>query len=268
MSSKFRHKRVDIYIEERSGGQEIRVPWLPEKIDYESGGAIVATYDIMNKGPVAVPTGSGLATVSWTSVFPGRNRRNDDSMRRGSWKDPSKYHKILEKWKKNGTRLSVMVTGFPINLDVQLTDYTAHPSGGFGDVEYSVKFTEDRDIKITATVLPVNTDQSAEQKRPAEQTTDYTIKSGDNLWKIAQQFLGSGSKNTEIYAANAEIIEATAKKYGKSSSNNGWWIYPGVTIKIPTTGTSSSQSSGSSSAKSTGEETTQTTTDPWAQYGL
>ena len=125
-------------------------------------------------------------------------------------------------------------------------------------MEYTVKFTEDRDIKITATVMPVNTDQSAEQQRPAEQTTDYTIKSGDTLWGIAQKYLGSGTKNTEIYNANAEIIESTAKKYGKSSSNNGWWIYPGVTIKIPTAGTSSSQSSGSSSAKSTNEQSAST----------
>lgn len=253
--SKFRHKRVDIYIEERNGSQEIRVPWLPDKIDYESGGVTVATYDIMNRGAVAVPTGSGLATVSWQSIFPGRSRMTNDSMRRGSYKDPEKYHKILEKWKKNGTALSLMVTGYPINLDVVLTDYKATPGGGFGDMEYTVKFTEDRDIKITADVMPIaNTDQPAEEQRPAEQTTAYTIKSGDNLWKIAQKFLGSGTKNTEIYEANAEIIEATAKKYGKSSSNNGWWIYPGVTIQIPATGTSSSQSSGSVNAKSTSEE--------------
>ena len=28
-------------------------------------------------------------------------------------------------------------------------------------------------------------------------------------------------------------IEAAAKKYGRSSSSNGWWIYPGTVLKLP-----------------------------------
>lgn len=226
----FRRNRVDIYIRERKGSREIRIPWLPEKIDYTSGGTIFATYDILNKGDVAVPTGSGLAGVSWESTFPGANR-NDDSMLRGSWKDPSDYHKILEDWKKNGTPLNIMVTCYPINLDVYLDDYNASPSGGFGDMEYDISFTEDRDITITSTTEKKT--QTAETKRNTTNTTAYTIKKGDCLWSIAQKYLGAGSKWTTIYEANKDIIESTAKKYGRSSSNNGWWIYPGVTIQIP-----------------------------------
>ena len=36
-----------------------------------------------------------------------------------------------------------------------------------------------------------------------------------------------------IYNLNKAAIEAAAKKYGRSSSSNGWWIYPGTVLKLP-----------------------------------
>lgn len=63
--------------------------------------------------------------------------------------------------------------------------------------------------------------------------TTYTVKQGDNLWSIAKKFYGSGTKNTVIYKANKDIIEKKAKYYGRSSSDNGYWIYPGTKLTIP-----------------------------------
>lgn len=232
-TGKFRHNRVDIYIRERNGSREIRVPWLPERIEYSSGGALFASYDIMNKGEVAVPTGTGLATVSWDSVFPGSGR-NDDSMQRGTWKDPSTYHNILEDWRAKGTELNLMVIGYPINIDVFLEDYEAAPAGGFGDMEYRVTFKEARDLTITSTTQKTTTKTTTTNtKRSAPKTKSYTIKKGDCLWSIAQKQMGAGSKWKTLYEANKDIIEKTAKKYGRKSSSNGHWIYPGVTIQIP-----------------------------------
>lgn len=221
---------IDIYVREKNGSREIRFPWLPEEIDYKSGGATVATYEIMDRGEVAVPTGSGLAAVSWSSLFPGQNR-TDKSMLRGSWKDPKTYHNILEDWRKNGTPLNILVTGYPINMDVFLEDYSGKAAGGFGDWEYELTFTEDRDITITSTKVPAPV-------RPAPQTTSYTVKDGDTLWGIAQRFLGSGTKWESIYQANKTIIEETAKRRWKSAgypgrdSENGHWIFTGTVLEI------------------------------------
>ena len=63
--------QVDIYISERSGSREIRIPWLPETIQYGIGEAIFASYDIMSKGTVSIPTGSELGEYSWEGIFPG-----------------------------------------------------------------------------------------------------------------------------------------------------------------------------------------------------
>lgn len=230
--STFQHNNVDIYIKERSGSRQIRIPWLPDKIEYESGGVKVASYDIMDLGPIEVPTGTGLAKVSWKSMFTGQNQMVT-SMQRGPWQQPSYYHQILEDWRKKGTIVNVLVTGYPINKDMYLSDYKATPGGGFGDLEYSVTFTESRSITITSQVVQV-VDKNPEPKREEPKTTAYTIKRGDTLWGIAQRFLGAGTKWPTIYNANKTIIESTAKRYGYASSNNGWWIFPGVTIQIPT----------------------------------
>ena len=220
---------VDIYIRERSGSREIRVPWLPEKIEFKSGGTIRATYNIMDRGPVEVQTGSGLCEYSWKSEFPGINR-TDQSMIRGELKEPSVYHNILEDWKAKRTPLKLLVVGYPINADVILDDYFGAATGGFGDIEYEVSFIEDRDITISLDELKEDEETT---KRAATTTTSYTIKTGDTLWSIAQMNLGAGSKWNVIYDANKEIIEKTAKEHKKESSNNGRWIYPGTKLTIP-----------------------------------
>jgi nucleoid-associated protein YgaU len=66
---------------------------------------------------------------------------------------------------------------------------------------------------------------------------NYTVKSGDCLWKIAKAYYGDGTKWKTIYNANKSVIEKTAQKYGRKSSSNGWWIYPGCKLVIPVTTT-------------------------------
>lgn len=61
----------------------------------------------------------------------------------------------------------------------------------------------------------------------------YVIQKGDTLWDLAQEWYGDPTKYTVIYQANAAAIEADAKRRGKSSSNNGYWIFPGLTITRP-----------------------------------
>lgn len=67
--------------------------------------------------------------------------------------------------------------------------------------------------------------------KPVE--TAYTVKAGDTLWDIARIHLGNGSRSGEIYTLNREAIEAAAKEHGRASSSNGWWLYPGTGLKLP-----------------------------------
>ena len=228
---------VDIYIREKDGNREIRIPILPEKIVCESGEKKFITYDIMNRGEVAVPSGTALSTISWESEFPGETSKTDPRIH-GNWQPPKTYHNILEDWKEKGIALNIMVTGYPINTDVYLKKYVATLTGAFGGISYDLEFLEFRDITIKTTTT--TTTETTTSNRPTSTASTYTIKSGDTLWGIANKFYGSGLKWKTIYDANKDIIEATAKSHGLKSSNNGHWIYAGVTLTIPGVSGSSS----------------------------
>ena len=223
--------RVDIYIREIGGDREIRVPLLPEEIEWSGGETTFVSSDIMRRGEVAFPSGTELASCSWKSEFPGQLRKTDP-MIRGNWKEPKWFDNILEDWKSKGTKLNVLVVGYPFNKDVYIKAYRAKATGAFGDIEYEIEFVEARSITIKTTIV------EKEPERPAATSKTYVIKSGDTLWGISTKFYGKGTKWKTIYEANKEIIEKTATARWKAAginrdSQNGHWIFPGVTLTIP-----------------------------------
>ena len=71
-------------------------------------------------------------------------------------------------------------------------------------------------LKITPTV--VKTTRQVKKEVAAENVINYTVKKGDTLWEIAKQYLGSGTKYTQIASEN--------------NIKNPNLIYPGQVFKI------------------------------------
>lgn len=71
-------------------------------------------------------------------------------------------------------------------------------------------------------VAEVDTDGLKVEKAEPESVL-YTVKSGDNLWKIAEAHYGKGQgdKNTIIFEANRPMLSSPDK------------IYPGQVLRIP-----------------------------------
>ena len=207
-------------------------PSLPERIGI-SGGAVYQTYSLL-AGRASIPGGKDIKSVKWSGTFFGRKRRRTVLVQQ--WEEPAECIRFLEDAMKSGKTLNLIVDEAPINLDVTISTLSYEAVGAYGDIEYTIELEEASALKVY-TVSEKNIQPLAKtvETRPETRASQaYTVVSGDNLWKIARRFYGgSGSDWKKIYDANAAAIEETAKKYGKTSSDNGHWIYPGCILTIP-----------------------------------
>ena len=129
-------------------------------------------------------------------------------------------------------------------LMVSLESYElSEDAGSYGvDVMAKIELLTYVDVKTKLIEFKKSESSNSTKKATVTQKRDtttapknktYTVKQGDTLWDIARVKLGNGTKWTSIYSLNKATIEAAAKKYGRSSSSNGWWIYPGTVLKLP-----------------------------------
>lgn len=217
---------MDVYITEIETGARMALSMLPEKTR-NKGYTKFQTYDIINVGEVKLPKGTNLLTFSWNGTLPGKNRRNASYVKRQYWHSPEEIQNIWEKWRTNGTKIRLMVTETPINHDVYLDSYTAEATGGNGDYEYSISFVEAKPIEVYTvnelSIKPSTKTNSTTARPPAAKAAakTYTVKSGDSLWKIAQQTIGKGGRYMEIYNLNTDKIK------------NPNLIYPGQVLTLP-----------------------------------
>ena len=105
-------------------------------------------------------------------------------------------------------------------LNVVVEDGVANVSGQAKD-----QSAYEKAILMAGNIFGINKVQAAELETPEGESTAeveyYEIQSGDTLWAISSKFLGNGSKYTDIFEANREVIKDPDK------------IYPGQKIRIP-----------------------------------
>lgn len=211
------------------------------------------TINLINEGQVNIIKAPGLSKISFSALLP--NQVYPFARYVNGYKPAQYYMSLLEKLKRecrpfpfyiiratdNGELL--MRTEGPMTVSLESYELAEDASSYGVDVMAKIELLQYRDYHTktiefkksensstgnkTATV----TQQRDTTTAPAGKT--YTVKQGDTLWDIARVQLGNGSKWTTIYNLNKATIEAAAKKYGRSSSSNGWWIYPGTVLKLP-----------------------------------
>lgn len=216
---------MDIYLTNLKTKDRLQFPMLPTEISVKKGNQF-ASYTILQKGEVKIPSGTQLDSFSWSGILPGKKRRNDPYIR--AWQNPKVIYNWITNLKAKGgkpVKARLLITETPINCDIYLSNFQATPTGGYGDINYSITLIQAKQIKVTKSAKKVqilkNTTKNEERpSAPAVQT--YTVVKGDCLWKIAQKFYGSGSQYTKIYEANKGTI-----------GGNPNLIYPGQVLTIP-----------------------------------
>ena len=223
---------------------DLELPYAPSKLKVTIG-SNNDTVDLINGDEINILKNPKLTEISFDAELP-RGRQYAFANKLISSKTYTDYFEQLKLSKKpvrlvitrpnpfrngstgiGGTKADFEST----NIVVSLESYDLEESAENAyDITVSLKFKQYREY---GTVKKVVKNKVATEPKDVTETKNYTVVSGDCLWKISRKFYGTGTKWKTIYNANKTVIEQTAKKYGKKSSSNGWWIYPGTKLVIP-----------------------------------
>jgi len=169
-----------IYISEKKGSKQLQIPWTPEEIHFTSNGTRFASYDLIGRGEVKIPSGSNLHGYSWEGILPGKARK-DHGIELHSSEEPKRIQGLWSRWRECGTLLHLLIPGTPINHDVYLEDYDVRYTGAFGDYEYSISFIDAREITVTVTAAPTPAVNAAKDSSQSNQANAATL----NLYHVS-----------------------------------------------------------------------------------
>mgnify|MGYP001025535364 FL=1 len=217
---------MDIYLTNLTTSDRLRFPMLPTEISVKLANQF-GNYTILNIGEVKIPSGTALDSISWNGIFPGERRKKAPYV--FDWQDPKAIYRWIDNLKtQHGkpVKARLLITETPINCDVYLSSFTGTPTGGYGDINYSIALIQAKDIRIStdtaATPTTLNHSATMAERTTPKKEETYTIASGDSLWKIAQKVYGKGSDYTRLYEANKDVV-----------GSNPNLIRPGQVLTIP-----------------------------------
>ena len=225
-------------------GDVLTFPITPGELTYKVGSKNEVV-TLISEGEINIPKPPSLCEIEFEARFP--MHKYPYSREVGDFQDYyDKFHELKEECKffdfiviRDTLRNK---RSWDSKVKVLLEDFEMKENADEGDdvlITFKLKQYKPygvKKVKVETNNTPTTTSTSNEARdtgNKASIPTTYTIKSGDTLWTIAKGELGNGSLYTKIYEANAKLLDSEAQKHGKSSSSNGHWIYPGVTIIIP-----------------------------------
>ena len=208
------------------GGREINIPVLPAKLNVSSPGKNERV-TVLELGEVLLLRKKGLRILSWESFFPVSKAPYTVGQIRG----PVSIVQAIQKARDQKSPVRFLITGTDLDCNLRMGidsfEYEER-AGELGDLYYTIKLYEWKDISPKRIVLPEKKEEPAKTQEPErpgkpEQTSKtYTVKPGDCLWNIAKAIYGKGSDYTKIYNANKGVI-----------GSNPNLIYAGQVFTIP-----------------------------------
>lgn len=210
-SQKTRENAVQVYIKETANHKAlIQFPVVPQSFEVQSG-QNNQTLIINQAGEVNLPGKRALRVIELQSFFPNQDYNFLVCERKS---DPYTYIRWMEKRKREGTVLRVIITGTGVNMACLIDDLRYGEDDATGDVNFTVTLKEYRTLKVTRE----NKTSSGGTTKKKTDSNIYITKKGDTIKKIAKKMLGSASKGKKLYKKNKKAIEKAFKKWIKEEN--------------------------------------------------
>lgn len=208
----------------------IELPVNPRTLEFPEK-QLNQTITLLNIGEANLAGERGLITTKISSFFPSEK----SPFYKYAKNPPDKYVAMLQEWKRAKAVVRIIVSDMKINLAMLIDEFASSFMEGSEDIYYTISLSEYRTLNVPSVQISTRVRSNGLLSRPEPTASGgtHTVVSGDTLWGISKQTYGNGSSYPKIYNANSGTIEASAKSHGKSSSNNGHWIYPGDVYTLP-----------------------------------
>lgn len=190
-------KLSDFYLTELKNNEQIQLAMPPEEVKARTS-ASFRTFNIIERGEVKIPKGEQLTDISWTGYLPGATMLMYGFTRAAAWQQPKEIIATFKRWREDGSKLKLLITQTPINLDVYIKAFDYEFSGGQGNVKYTINLIAAKEMKIL-TVEESDAQRKAKENsqndlltRATKSRTGMLIGNVRNLWELAQILSGNG----------------------------------------------------------------------------
>lgn len=247
----------------------IRLPVTPSKVSTKIKGAN-RTINLINEGEINQIRGRHLTEFSFECLLPQVTKYSFATYKDGKFLPADYFLAHLKALKKRKTPFRFTINRYTqlgkkgkvipnTSMLVTLEEYTISEEAENGlDVKVSVNLKEykaygKKYYKVIKSKAPVKTKyELVYQAKPGEKVMEAVkinpklgdesknrvvpyyiiLKKGDTLRSIAKKYLDNDLLFRELYKINIEVIEKAAKSHGRSSSSNGYYLYPGTEIRL------------------------------------
>lgn len=185
----------------KSDDEKVIISMPPEEVRVKATSSF-RTFNIVEKGEIKLPKGEQLTAISWRGILPGAGMLLYPIAFKEEWDRPKNIIDTINRWRTKGTKLKLLITQTPINLDVYVKSFDYTAKGGAGDYNYDIDLIAAKELKVlTAAEADA---QRSEQENSFDLLARTALKPKigmyisylDTAWTAAQCLRGNGDRMT------------------------------------------------------------------------
>lgn len=189
-------------------GEEIQLCMPPEEIRVKSS-ATFRTYNVIEAGEIKLPKGEQLTDISWRGTLPGAGILMYPFVKHEAWDRPDEIIKVIQRWRERGTKLKLLITQTPVNLDVYIKNFGFTAKGGMGNYSYDIELIAAKPLQVR-TVAESDAARARERDNSFNLLTRTAMKSRTGIlvgqlntaWTVAQILTGNGGNWQNVLSRN------------------------------------------------------------------